>query len=531
MAPSFYPQQKPAFYSYTKQFAEVVHDTEGVTEANTKYPGISGGHTGTVASKALNNLQILINSARAAELAFLRDTGINLEDPNASNIFRNINKIFNSKETFERGMRYMKSMANSGEKIQDNEMYRDVSRYFSSYLRKTLKAQLKKFLSEDIIRMSQDGIKNLINELIGRALVETYTHVRDFVDDDGKIRGKFGNKHRPRKDEKEKQAINDMIEVIKDLQNAGAFREYGYLFNLTQESLAEMTDRADKRYAIKLNNKNFNDANVKTNFGGNILELITSTVAAEIGNINIQNSGLHITGVHTGQMNNMKADSMLFVGTAKVNPDDYLSLVNRGFQSNRVQNIDAMSRYLDKLENSLKHVIMISDKNYSITAHFNGINAQEKMDIGSAMGMLSFFGVGNTIDLLNYLANCGPSMIQGDVNGEVRTELQTLIAYFLFDHLQIDIKGSSKGPNVVNLLNVSGIYIPLSVYLEGLYNSFKEAIGRPTSFVSVTISLGGQTDSPPWTVENWGKYRESHETQSFISYKILGGITQFLSRL
>ena len=84
---------------------------------------------------------------------------------------------------------------------------------------------------------------------------------------------------------------------------------------------------------------------------------------------------------------------------------------------------------------------------------------------------------------------------------------------------------------MVNLLNVSGIYIPLSVYLEGVYNSIKSALGSPSSFVSVTISLGGETDESNWTAANWVSFRHSHDTESFISYRILSGITEFLSGL
>ena len=174
---------------------------------------------------------------------------------------------------------------------------------------------------------------------------------------------------------------------------------------------------------------------------------------------------------------------------------------------------------------------MISDKNYSIKADFGGINAQEKMDLRSAGAMLSRFGVGDVRALINYLANCGDGMVQGAVNGEVRTELQTLIGYFLFDHLQIQVTGSRPGPNVVNLLNVSGIYIPLSTYLEGLYNSIQDAMSNPSSFVTVTISLGGETEQSDWTAANWGNFRRSHETESFISYRILRNIADFISGL
>ena len=529
---SFYPHGKPGYYAYTRHFLDVGNDTIGKAIANTEYPGIGSlGHSITV--KALINLKEIMNAARAAELAFLRDTGINLEDPNASNIFRSMNEIFNSKQTFERGMQYMKSMAASGKNMDKGEMYRDVSRYFGTYLKKTLQTELKGITGPRILKLSSGQIESLINQIIGNALVSTYEAVQDFIDKDGSIRGKFGasgkGKAAPTAKEQEVQAINDMIAIIRKLQGMKAFGKYGHLFDLDVNSLAKMATRKEK--TVSINKKKFNDAHVDANFGGNILELITSTVAAELGNIHIANEGLTITGVHTGQMNQMKADTMLFVGKGTVNPDDYLKYINNGYDSIRMQNIDAMAKYLRDLEQNLKHVIMISDKNYSIKANFGGISTQEKMDLRSAGAMLSRFGVGDVRALINYLANCGDGMVQGAVNGEVRTELQTLIGYFLFDHLQIEVTGSKPGPNVVNLLNVSGIYIPLSTYLEGLYNSIQDAAANPSSFVSVTISLGGETEGSDWTSGTWASFRQSHETQSFISYRILKGIADFISGL
>ena len=531
MGSNFYPSGKSSKYSYTQRFTIVGNDTAGQAKANTAYPGLSGNEERLVTTKALDNLQALINGARAAELAFLKDTGINLDNPNASNIFRNINKIFNSKETFERGMRYMKSISARGEDSEKEQMYREVSRYFGTYLNKTLSTDLKKFLKADIVNMSPDQIKNLINDIIGNALVMTYERVKDFVDKDtGSIRGKFG-KGESRGNEEEKQAINDMIQVVKELQSTGAFKEYGHLFNINADTLQQMTDRKDRRYKVVLNKNKFTGAQIDTNFGGNILELITSTVAAKIGNINISNKGLTITGMHTGQMNQMKADTMLFVAEGDVDTKSYLDLVDKEkYDSVRMQNIEAMDKYLNQLESNIKHVVMISDKNYSITADFGGFTAQSKMSLQDVGGMLGSFGVNNVKELIDYLANCGDAMVQGQVNGEVRTKLQTMIGYFLFDHLNVKVNGS-VGPNVVNLLNVSGIYIPLSAFLEGVYNSIKNVMSNPSSLVSLTISLGGPTEGNVWTEETWESFRESHETQSFISYKILKDIGDFVSGL
>ena len=122
---SFYPHNKPPKFSYTEHFMDVGNDKDRKAYTNTLYPGLDSKQGGEVVAKALSNLQTLMSAARAAELAFLSDTGINLNDPNASNIFRNINEILNSKETFERGMQYMKSIANSGKDMKKEQMYRD----------------------------------------------------------------------------------------------------------------------------------------------------------------------------------------------------------------------------------------------------------------------------------------------------------------------------------------------------------------------------------------------------------------------
>ena len=107
-----------------------------------------------------------------------------------------------------------------------------------------------------------------------------------------------------------------------------------------------------------------------------------------------------------------------------------------------------------------------------------------------------------------------------------------MIGYYLFDHLEIHVGAKASGPNVVNLLNVSGMYIPLSVYLEGLLQKFKNIISDPSSFVGVTIHLGGPTSAPSeWTEDTWKDFREQHEVESYLSYRLLRDIASFISSL
>lgn len=530
----FYPHGKPGFYAYTRHFVDDFGGkTAHLAEVHTIYPGLDSGDGKSVVVKALWNLQTLINGARAAEMAFLKDTGIDLtEGGTASEVYRNINLILNSKDTFNRGMRFLEQLATGEDK---NSTYRDISKNFSSYLDGAIAQRLKNINAASIVQMNADQIKKLINDIIGNALKTAYTNAKDFIDSEGNIRAKNGKNAKRREDEEAIQAINDMIDVIDRLKQNGAFKEFGDLFKLDKNSLAL---RKNNQITFKQRVGNiYNNAEVKSYYDGNALEVITSTVAAELGNINITTHSpggdLHIVGRHTGNANKMKADTLLFVGRGTINPDDYIDYVDYNTFGNRtrMQNVDALGRYINNLENNIQHVIAISDKNYSITANFDGIHAQEKMNLQNVGLLLGQFGVDHITELVTYLANCGDLMVQGKVAAEVRTELQSLIGYFLFDNLQVDIKGSGVGPNVVNLMNVSGLYIPLSVYLEGIYNSIQDAMSNPSSLVSVSISLGGPTQQSVWTPENWGDFREERETQSFISYKILKGIASFISNL
>lgn len=534
---TFYPHGKPDIYSYTTKFVKVGNDINGEAEMNTKYPGLDGqsNHT-SVYNKALESLRSLIIGARNAETAFLRDTGIDLKDEvSAQDVFKHMNEILNSKQTFERGLKYMERLSKVGSKGPAEQTYRDVSRFFGSYLDEAIKEELKNIKGLQIAKMNNDQIKQYINNIISKALTLSYERVKDFVSENGDIRGKFGKRAKSRENEEEVQAITDMIDVIERLRATNAFSQFGKLFNLDKETLLNW--RSGQITFKKRKGNKYNNAQVDNNYGGNALEVITTMIAAELGNINIQNNSpggqLHIVGKHTGQKNQMKADTLLFVGKGSINPDDYLEYVDAGLSDSvRVQNVNAMKKYLDNLEKNISHIIAISDKNYSIKADFGGINAQEKMNLQDVGAMLSEFSVGDVKELINYLANCGADMVQGDVHADIRTELQTYIGYFLFDHLEIQIGSASSGPNVVNLINVSGIYIPLSVYLEGIFNSLQEALTSPSRLVSVSISLGGPTEADShWTQSLWEDFRREHETESYISYRILKGIADFITGL
>lgn len=80
-----------------------------------------------------------------------------------------------------------------------------------------------------------------------------------------------------------------------------------------------------------------------------------------------------------------------------------------------------------------------------------------------------------------------------DQKEEIRSWLATLFAYFLFDdigNIGVNIKGSTL--TALHIMNLNGVYIPLSVILDrfaaALENSITQGISSPSSFVRATIS-------------------------------------------
>ena len=548
---NFYPHGKPAEYSYTEHFIEVGNDINRMSEANTRYPGINVEEgRNNILQEALENLRSLIGEARQAELNFLKDTGIDITNMDGKDVFKAINLVLNSKDTIDRGIQYMKQLANPDKNNQYSQTYRDVSKYFSSYLNSAIEEEMKGVSAKRIVSMTPEEIKEYTNQIISKALLLSYERVEDFVKKNGERRGKFGVNAKYDKDtEQAIQAISDMTNVIRELRNTGAFKEFGDLFNLSQETLKEWRTTktsTGKSIFAKRKGSKYNSTKIASNYDSNALEIMTSTVAALLGNTNIHNNngnlGLTIIGQHTGGWNNMKADTLLFVAKAGVNISEYLNEeeykkhINSNLQSNRAQNIEAIDKYFDILKDNVSHIIAISDKNYSITANFKerGLEAQ-KSNLTNIGAMLSKFGVGDVDALINYLANCGAGMVQGEVNATIRTKLQTQIAYYLFDKIEVKISGPTNSINVVNLINVGGMYIPLSVYLEGFYKSLTQArnevLGTPSQFVSVNISLGGPIGGRIWTESTWQRFRRKHEQESFIEYKFLKNLAEFISGL
>lgn len=535
---SFYPYGGPAIYSYTEEFKQEHSTTGKKAYRNTSYSGLH--EKKDVPDQALIELEALIQGARAAEVAFLAATGVDLsQGANAKTIFESINEILNSQKTFERAVNYMKKIHNAKKDNQKVDPYREVTKLLDTYVDNAIKIELKNAKKELVGSMPiKEVVKQTVDNIMTTALENMYKQVKDFEDLENNTRRLKQGSENAQDNEREIVAVQDMIKVVQSLRGKGIFGKFSDLLNIDTDAIEKELKHPNQNIPdiVFKKHNNFKIQTKDTTGGGNALELITSAITPELAKMNIHTGGaelgLNVKGLSTGALNYMKADSFLIFGIGTLDPKQLMDFKFdlTDSESTRIQNQAALQDYLQRLGENVKHIVAISDKNYSIGTDFRGFHAQSKMRLDYAKEMLGNFGVGDVTKLVDYLANSGASMIQGGNGGDVRTALASYIGYFLFDHLEVE--GQSTGVNVVNLINLSGMYIPLSVYLEGLYKSLQNALHNYTSYVKVRISLEGPTAMDgSWSAATWESFRQQHESESFIEYHVLRGVADFVTGL
>jgi hypothetical protein len=112
--------------------------------------------------------------------------------------------------------------------------------------------------------------------------------------------------------------------------------------------------------------------------------------------------------------------------------------------------------------------------------------------------------------------------------------LATTIGNFLFDDIVIteSLNNNKSNVNRIHILNLNGIYIPLSVFLEAAYQAFINIEDDYTKYVKVkyhskNIEYSEQTDG--LTSSDWDKLYNNVTTGSTVSFHFFGDFTSYIS--
>lgn len=500
----YYPHGKPVEFSYTNDFVtkETFHG-EDAKKNILRQKNIAGG---VISDKgrsgaAIAELDRMISMARTSEQNFLTSHGFKNPGNNWNKLITDINKILSTENAFKRNVQLLKQF-NEGDKR--TKSYQDVTTFFKGYLQTAIIDNLKVDVNATAYEILEKATKDAIDSM---------SKMTDFKTKEGKIRTT-----KSKKDKDNVSILNafselfSVIEVMKDSE-----------FLLKINELFQLEDYIEEVRQQLLNGKEENFSKLKykgSNTGkGTLAEILYSAVSNGLNGSN--ESITWQTIEHTGTAN-YKPDRVLAtmvvsynqaVDTIKNND------INYG-KSTRARGVATMEQLFIDLKDAKGDLVLISDKNYIINKGFRergGFKAQDETSLNALEGLFSslHINVFNIDALINYLANIGSNLIETEVDNKILRAISTQVGNFLFDDLSFDESAIPGGINVIHIFQLSGIYVPLSIILEGVRRGVSNLQNTELS-AYVEVDFKASNDVP----EKWGKDSGEDVFTSFRNTKM-----------
>ena len=402
---------------------------------------------------------------------------------------RAFNKIYQKKSIFERNLQKVKQFT-SGESKQGKI---DISTLFNRYL----EDELKKIGSKTLKQLNED----FFLEVTKNALIKMFSAQDQ----------QSGNS------EEMIHSYQEIANIIEDMSASDQYlREvcqlyFGSSIEKIQKQVKEGHGRK-KRKAESLISK-------QKGAHGNVFEL-TNELIYKMLNFNSKHTGT------SGQ----KADHILLY-SATVNLDMPNAAVE---ESVREHFINQYQKFYNSLDDVYGQIVEISDKSYDIGSSWfkknGGFTAQSGISIENFEKTLQAYGYNQKRldDLIFALLNIGPDTLSKD-DGSLANNISSLIGYFLFDDIDMDV---GLKFDAIHLFNLNGIYIPLSSFLFAAYEAFVSSRGNFDGYIQVNYEPEAVdfTESERLTEENWIKVKEQKLDQKALSVHFLKNFADFVSR-
>lgn len=529
----FFPDGGPAKYSYTEDFGDRFGKTGRLAYLNVSLQGAFGaGIQSKNGIKALNNLKAQYERAREAENRFIAEHNLLITEGNskrASNgswhdIITAINEFYSTKEVFERNIQIIKQRSENG------GGYSNALRFLPTYIKQ---AAEEIFKNRKWVNWRPDTLMNKILTLGLEKMIE----MTDSQLEDGTI--KIGRRGKKPKGEalqayKSMQYLVDILGNPKSPFSQLLRKDIGlaqYVADL-QETFSQGTSETIDVPTMK----------ISTTGTGTIAEMASAASIEYFMGSLYSVLGLGHKGFKVDvASHNLGAEGDLFFKEMKSANSD---------ESKRFRAIQEYQKAYDKLAAQLTdakgEIIQISNKNYMINSNFSkkyhGFTAQGDTTLENFQAFMAELP-NKTIDideLIDYLANVGEyengeNMIIPNADTSILSGIATQMAYFLFDDIDIVLPENLSNINRVYLMDLSGVYVPLSIILEGIYNSLSQTVDSVTSearaSTSIDITGDGEHAQLPWDSEDvFISFRNARLEKTKISFHFLSNFTEFITK-
>lgn len=541
-----YPHGGPNEYSYTSGFRDFRETTAEEAVSNLVQPALKFSDV-IQNPQIMTNLEEVIAKARQQELTYLNNHGFKLDIyADWSMLIRGVNEILSTQEIFERNIQLLKQYNDTQDKTTKD--YRDVTSLFGDYI-KTAANQLIPKIEGHVADMTEQDFTNLTEQVIKLALKNMFSET-DYIDSDGNIRTRV--KKSDRATMQALQAYGSLLQYIDKIANLKFLEDTSrilhlkdffiktqnaYLYN--QENELKRGQKGYKRQpSIYLKKQ-------KGAMSGTVGETLRTQVRAALGGYSQKIEGdLIDMSLQIGQ-GNAKADR--FEGRLTLTETDATVNLNLAGDSsgensskvvNSIENLESLMKQLDAA-GAKGEMVLISDKTYLINQNFKigwdegengGFSAQDATTLSNIGDILEKIKSPiDPTDLIDYLSNCGDNMLLGNQQEDVMQALATQIGAFLFNSVHIDFYIPTN-INMVHILYLSGVYVPLSIVLEGIQKALYGALANFSvqSFVTVDFKNGGTTPERWKTEKQWIDFRQDRIDETKLKIRFLEDFAQFI---
>lgn len=481
-------QDKPDLYSSAKSFTSEARSylSEDVYRAN------------------IERLRIRAENEEKKELALMTSlTGSAPVGGKAQGEYiKAFNKLFSLKDIFYRNVGKI-------QKINDPRKggaFVDITTRFPFYLRTEIQERGIETLNEEVLK-----------EIVYNALIKMFSEKNSSKD--------------------QTQAYLELAHVIEQMGREGpAVSEMLRTFfgsDLSKISAELREGAVDGLDSSKISKSLFFQG-IRGNKKGNVLELADRLVAEVIKKNFPKNANIEAIG--TGA-SGMKTDNLIsYFMTLTPEDVELLTQGGKGDASVRMRNVERMRQFYERLAASQAQgtIMEISDKNYSLTsqafAEKKGFAAQTGFKLGHLDRFLHKMEMSETErkSLIYLFANTDELLVGGTDDEAPCRFLATQIGHFLFDDLNMD--NIAPNVNAVHVLNLDGVYIPLSVFLRAAYYAFSN-LKDPSLYVNVTFESNlnkREKETDGLDREDWDREFKKRLSEASVSIHFFGDFVNYI---
>jgi len=482
-----------------------------------------------------NNLDALWRQEREAEKAFI-DKFLKVEldygDKNEiQKLLQSINTILNSKSQLEATIKTIKSLEFDQDKGKNNSVSTAIQAFATYQLPEVIKTTYNTFIEKYYNvnmtpEMMADTFSSLLSNDVSKVIKTTLYTVESST------------------------GVNPYQELVDYIESIGGMDEFiNSIFVAYGIDKQSILARAKKPNPDKTAKDALKSISFNTNKrGGSVAETIRYYFAKAI----TQGKPKSLI-IDTAGANNQKSDLTLIFGDVEVSIEDLQKTftdavidISKTERSKRLQNMAALEKMLENVNDANNSIVLISEKSYNLSGQafrkgskkYGGFGAED-LNLVSLYKTLSTSNMNSKQleDLIFLLVNSGQGMINNynDLDGAMQV-ISLQVAKFLFDDAVVTENFSpyQNTANRIHLFDLNGVFVPLSVFLEGVAYAFKNNKDELADFVVAKFHMKqiepNSDSNKDLTEEDWNWFYQQKLSNNYVSIHFFGDFINFIKK-